>query len=118
MSAAHEPVAYVPLSKSQANLGEPIWREAFAAKWRDNDVWRGFDLMPLYAAPRRVGKGANMSPEETQRLAELNETVPIRREWLRAVLRSLEGPLPSGHIGDSVFLLREMLRDIINRPAT
>lgn len=48
-----EPVAYVPLSKSPANLGEPIWKETFAAKWLDKDVWRGFDLMPLYATPPR-----------------------------------------------------------------
>lgn len=46
-----EPVAYVPLSKAEADKGEPIWREVFAAKWREKDVWRGFDLKALYFHP-------------------------------------------------------------------
>lgn len=44
-------------------------------------------------------------------------TVSIRREWLEHVISVLQGDLPSGRIGDVVFLLRDQLRDILDRPA-
>jgi hypothetical protein len=48
---AQAPVAYVPLSQMAHDKGEPMWREVFAAKWRDKDVWNGFDLRALYFHP-------------------------------------------------------------------
>ncbi len=45
----------------------------------------------------------------------MNDKVLIRRSWLEDVVKSLQGPLPTGHIGDTVFLLRDQLRDILDR---
>lgn len=44
-------------------------------------------------------------------------TVSVRREWLEHVIKTLQGPLPSGHIGDCVFLLRDQLQDILDAPS-
>lgn len=33
--------------------------------------------------------------------------------WIAHVVQTLEGELPSGRIGDAVFLLRDMLRDTL-----
>lgn len=73
-----EPVAYVPLSKAEADKGEPIWREVFAAKWREKDVWRGFDLKALYfhpasAAPAEVGAEAPQVWEQIGRLRDYDQ---------------------------------------------
>jgi hypothetical protein len=46
-----------------------------------------------------------------------SNTVPVRREWLEHVIKCLSGPLPSGQIGDNVFLLRDQLRSILDRPS-
>lgn len=45
-----------------------------------------------------------------------NEKVSIDRSWLEHVVLVLQGELPSGRIGDVVFLLRDQLRDILDRP--
>jgi hypothetical protein len=48
--------------------------------------------------------------------------VPVQRWWLQRTVECLGGPLPSGHIGDVVFLLRDQITDILARnsspPAT
>lgn len=46
----------------------------------------------------------------------MRETVQIPRDWIESVIRTLQGPLPAGRIGDVVFLLRDQLQDILDRP--
>jgi hypothetical protein len=45
------------------------------------------------------------------------DTIPVKRWWLEHVRSCLQGKLPSGRIGDVVFLLREQIGDILARPA-
>jgi hypothetical protein len=73
--------------------GEPTEKER---------AWDGvysYEFRPIFAAPPR-------SPE----------MVSISRQWLQGVIKSLHGGvLPQGHIGDTVFLLRGQLQDILDR---
>lgn len=56
-------------------------------------------------------------PQAAEKAAETVEFVSLRREWLENVILGLQGNLPSGRIGDNVFLLREQFRDILDRDA-
>jgi hypothetical protein len=47
-----------------------------------------------------------------------SERVSVTRYWLEKVLASLQGPLPSGHIGDVAFLLRDQVKDILDTAPT
>lgn len=44
------------------------------------------------------------------------DCVSVNRGWIKHVIKCLSGPLPSGHIGDCVFLLRDQLQDILDKP--
>lgn len=45
--------------------------------------------------------------------AEAEGCVPVKRWWLEHVAKCLEGDLPSGRIGDCVFLLRDQIKDML-----
>lgn len=42
--------------------------------------------------------------------------VGVERAWLKHVIECLQGDLPRGRIGDVVFLLRDQLQDILDKP--
>ncbi len=50
----------------------------------------------------------------------MNEMVPVPRWWLEQVRNVLQGELPSGRIGDCVFILREQINDLLTsaQPST
>lgn len=41
------------------------------------------------------------------------EMIEVPRWWLKMTWACLQGPLPSGSIGDNVFLLRDQLHDLL-----
>lgn len=45
----------------------------------------------------------------------MEDTITFPRWWVERLLASLAGDLPSGHIGDCVFLLRPMLQDALDK---
>lgn len=74
-------------------------------------------VCPAYReAATPLPQAAEKAAETVAKTAAV-EFVSIRREWLEHVISVLQGDLPSGHIGDAVFLLREQFRDILDRDA-
>lgn len=43
----------------------------------------------------------------------MSENVAVPRWWLKQARDCLQGPLPSGQIGDCVFLLRDQIDDLL-----
>ena len=43
----------------------------------------------------------------------MDDDIPVSAWWLRQVRDCLQGPLPSGRIGDVVFLLRDQIDDLL-----
>lgn len=43
------------------------------------------------------------------------EMVEVPRWWIVMTCACLQGDIPSGPIGDNVFLLRDQLKDIVDR---
>ncbi len=49
----------------------------------------------------------------TEQQPPIHETVPVPRWWLEHTRKCLQGDLPSGRIGDAVFLLRDIIGDML-----
>jgi hypothetical protein len=75
----------------------------------------GHEFGLIASCPVKADAEAIVAAMAAQRSSPGN--VAVRREWLESVIRTLQGDLPPGRIGDVVFLLRDQLQDILDRPS-
>jgi len=92
------------------------WQPRFASEATDPTDWtdqersfyaEGFNDSQKLRSSRRDGHTLGPAP------AEAEGCVPVKRWWLEHVAKCLEGDLPSGRIGDCVFLLRDQIKDML-----